>query len=118
MWVTLMRRTIPLLIAIWTLASWLVLGGVAAHANRFGPPWQARVVADNAFVYSQADLNSAIVGPLGHGSIVAVIGQQTDNAGHEWTMTPPGPEVVSVTSMTPVAVRMVPASPTCPPPSA
>jgi len=85
-----MHRTVSLLIAFCALTAWLALDTGAAHANRFGPPFQARVVADSAFVYSQADLNSAIVGPLGHGAIVAVTGAQTDEAGHEWTLTPLG----------------------------
>jgi len=82
-----MRRTVSLLIALCALTGSFVFGMGAAHANRFGPPFQGRVVADNAFVYSQADLNSAIVGPLGHGAIVVVIGEQTDEASHEWTRT-------------------------------
>src|SRR6266567_1103372 len=82
-----MRRTVSLLIALCALTGSFVFGMGAAHANRFGPPFQGRVVADNAFVYSQADLNSAIIGPLGHGAIVVVIGEQTDEASHEWTRT-------------------------------
>src|SRR5712692_10642609 len=82
-----MRRPLPLLIALCSLAGWLGLGAGAAHANRFGPPWQARVVSDTAFVYSQPDLASSIVGPLGHGAIVVVIGEQTDDTSHEWTIT-------------------------------
>jgi len=82
-----MRRTLPLLIAVFALTAWLTLGAMAAQANRFGPPWQARVVADTAFVYSQADLGSAVIGPLQHGTIVVVTGEQTDSIGHEWTMT-------------------------------
>src|SRR5882672_5714821 len=82
-----MRRTVSLLLALCAMASWLALGSAAAHANRFGPPFQARVVADTALVYNQPDLTSAIVGPLSRGTIVVVTGEQTDNAGHEWTTT-------------------------------
>src|SRR3981081_90473 len=85
-----MSQTVALLIPLCALTAWRALGTGAAHASRFGPPWQARVVADNAFVYSQADLTSAIVGPLGHGTIVVVIGDQTDEANHEWTRTTSG----------------------------
>jgi lipoprotein-anchoring transpeptidase ErfK/SrfK len=82
-----MRRFFAPLIALASIAGWLVLGGGAAHANRFGPPWQARVVADATFVYSQADTTSAVIGPLRHGAIVVVTREQTDTAGHEWTAT-------------------------------
>jgi hypothetical protein len=84
-----MRRLLALLIALLssTLAGWLVLGASGAHANRFGPPWQGRVVLDTALVYSQPDLSAQVLGPLGRGAIVAVTGEQSDSAGHEWTAT-------------------------------
>lgn len=70
-----------------SLAAGLVLAASPAAANRFGPPWMARVVADHTGIYPQADLSATQIGPLGHGAIVVVTGEQTDPAGHEWTQT-------------------------------
>src|SRR5712692_7398168 len=82
-----MRRYIPLLIALCALGGWLALGSSAASANRFGPPWQSRVIVDRAQIYAQPDLSSPVVGPLSRGATVVVTGEQTDSAGHEWTAT-------------------------------
>jgi hypothetical protein len=38
---------------------WLGLGVLPVHANRFGPPWQSRVVVDQATLFSQPDSASA-----------------------------------------------------------
>jgi hypothetical protein len=47
----------------------------------------SRVVADQAMIYQQPDLSSAVVGPVAHGTILVVLGEQDDGAGHEWTQT-------------------------------
>ncbi len=72
------------------MIGWLVLGGLTAHANRFGPPWQSRVSADSTMLYTQADRSSAPVGPLVHGQIVVVTGETTAPDGTAWTQTPDG----------------------------
>src|SRR5437763_6085555 len=82
-----MRRYVPLLIALFALSGWLALGSGVASAGRFGPPWQSRDIVDGAQVYAQPDLASPVIGPLARGAIVVVTGEQTDSAGHEWTVT-------------------------------
>src|SRR6266850_3337564 len=47
----------------------------SAHANRFGPPWQSRVVVDRTTVFSQPDRASPAVGPLDRGQLVIVVGE-------------------------------------------
>src|SRR5690242_3657309 len=78
-------RTWILTLAI--LSSSFVLAASPAAANRFGPPWMARVVTDQATVYANADLSSQTAGTLQHGAIVVVLGEQTDSSSHEWTQT-------------------------------
>ena len=39
--------------------AWLALSVLPAHANRFGPPRQSRVVVDRATLFSQPDAGSA-----------------------------------------------------------
>ena len=86
-----MRRYLARLFPVVSLIGWLVLGaGPAAAADRFGPPWMARVVADRVLIYQQPDLASGIVGPLERGTVVVVLGEQTDSAAHEWTQTTVG----------------------------
>jgi lipoprotein-anchoring transpeptidase ErfK/SrfK len=58
-----------------------------ASANRFGPPWQARVSTVRTMVYSQPDATSAAVGPLDHGQLVVVVGAED---GSEWTQIQDG----------------------------
>ena len=57
--------------------AWLSLGVLSAHANRFGPPWQARVIMDQTILYAQPDGASAPVGPLVRGQIVVVVDEST-----------------------------------------
>jgi lipoprotein-anchoring transpeptidase ErfK/SrfK len=83
-------RTRATVAVILSLAAWLVLGSGAASANRFGPPWQARIIVDRAIVFEQADAAARQVGALPRGSIVAVTGQSSDATGGEWTATPQG----------------------------
>jgi hypothetical protein len=82
-----LRRQALLVLAVLALASWLGASPDAAHASRFGTPWQAIVVVDTAFVYGQPDLTSSVRGPLGRGAIVVVTGETVDSADHEWTAT-------------------------------
>lgn len=72
------------------MIGWLVLGGLTAHANRFGPPWQSRVSVDSTTLYSQADRTSTPVGPLERGQIVVVTGETTAPDGTAWSQTPDG----------------------------
>jgi hypothetical protein len=82
-----MRRRGALLLTLATVATWLFVGAHPAAANRFGPPLMARVVADRSAVYAQPDVNGPPIGPLQHGAILVVTGQQADTAGHEWSRT-------------------------------
>jgi lipoprotein-anchoring transpeptidase ErfK/SrfK len=82
-----MRRMLAALLAA---LIWLSVGASGASANRFGPPWQSRVVVDNAMLYSQADRGSAPVGPLPRGQIVVVINETTGTDGTAWTQVPEG----------------------------
>ncbi|HEY2593657.1 MAG TPA: L,D-transpeptidase family protein [Chloroflexota bacterium] len=83
-------RTPALLLPVAMLA-WLTFGGLTpAYANRLGPPWQSRVAADNATLYTQADRGSAPVGPLAKGDLVVVVGESTAADGTAWTQTPNG----------------------------
>src|SRR6266511_3250519 len=75
-----------LLILAITLALW----PVAAHAHRFGPPWQARVSVDRTVVYTQPDAASPAVGPLERGQIVVVIGETKAETNTEWSQIPDG----------------------------
>jgi len=85
-----MRRCLALALPSLSIVSWLVLGAGPAAASRFGPPWMSRVIADQALVYQQPDLASAVVGPVAHGTILVVLGEQRDDVNHEWTQTPLG----------------------------
>jgi lipoprotein-anchoring transpeptidase ErfK/SrfK len=67
-----------------------MVGAVGAHANRFGPPWQSRIVVDQATLYSQPDATSAAVGPLSRDQIVVVVNESTGADGAAWTQTPDG----------------------------
>lgn len=79
----------PSLIAAFAMAAvWIAIGASPAAANRFGPPWMDRVVAEHSTIYSAPDQNSVAVGQLAHGAILVVTGaEQTDSEGHEWTQT-------------------------------
>ena len=72
-----------------TLA-WLGLSVLPARANRFGPPWQSRVVVDRATLFGQPDAGSAPVGPLVRGQIVVVVNETTAADGTAWTQVPDG----------------------------
>jgi lipoprotein-anchoring transpeptidase ErfK/SrfK len=77
------RPSVPAALA---LALGLALAsGQSAHANRFGPPWQAEVTAEQTTSYSQPDRSSSPVGPLGRGSLVVVFEEKG-----EWTQTSVG----------------------------
>jgi hypothetical protein len=82
-----MRRYI-LFLAV--LAGWLVVGAGSAYANRFGPPWQARVAVDQTVLYTQADRASSPVGPLSKGQIIVVTGVAKGPDGADWNLTPDG----------------------------
>ncbi len=70
--------------------AWLSLGVLTAHANRFGPPWQARVIVNQTILYAQPDGASAPVGPLDRGEIVVVVDESTAADGTAWTRLPDG----------------------------
>src|SRR5579862_77953 len=82
-----MRRRAFLVLSGATVASWFALGTSPVAANRFGPPYMARVVVDQTLIYAQPDLTTQPSGPAQHGTILIVTGQTTDSAGHEWTQT-------------------------------
>ena len=82
------RGTVVALLGAWVA---IVSATAPAHANRFGPPWQSRVVVDQTTLYNQPDKTSAIVGPLSRGQIVVVVGDQiTATDGTQWTQVPDG----------------------------
>ena len=78
---------LPLLTSLVLLIS---VGVGTAYANRFGPPWQARVVVDQATLLSQPDPGSAPVGPLSRDQLVVVVNETTNPDGTAWTQTPDG----------------------------
>jgi L,D-transpeptidase catalytic domain/Bacterial SH3 domain len=69
---------------------WFASSVITAHANRFGPPWQSRIVVDSAILYSQPDRGAQPVGPLSRGQIVVVVNETTAGDGTAWTQTPDG----------------------------
>jgi lipoprotein-anchoring transpeptidase ErfK/SrfK len=82
-----MRR----IVAAFALALlWLPVAARSANANRFGPPWQSRVVVDRTMLYSQPDRGSAAVGPLARGQVVVVVNETTSTDGAVWTQVPDG----------------------------
>jgi lipoprotein-anchoring transpeptidase ErfK/SrfK len=88
--VSTLRRFALLVVPMLATVGWLVVGAGSAAAGRFGPPWMARIIVDRTTLYAQPDLTSTAAGPLDRGTIVVVVGEQTDSAGHEWTQTPNG----------------------------
>src|SRR5215831_10318425 len=86
------RVRVPVLLLPAAILAWLSVCGLTttAYANRFGPPWQSRVVVDSATLYTQADRASAPAGPLSQGQIVVVINESTASDGTAWTQTPDG----------------------------
>ena len=82
-----LARRVPIsLVACLALAAFVT----PAYANRFGPPWQSRVIVDRTTLYQQADRGSSVVGPLVRGQMVVVTGESKDSAGTEWMQTPDG----------------------------
>src|ERR1043166_7517793 len=81
------RRTVGVLLS---LVATVALHAAPVHANRFGPPWQARIVVDQATLYSQPDRASAPVGPLSRGQVVVVVDETTSDDGTAWTKVPDG----------------------------
>lgn len=69
---------------------WLSLGVLPADANRFGPPWQARVIVNQTILYAQPDGASAPVGPLERAQIVVVVDESKAADGTAWTRLPDG----------------------------
>jgi len=72
------------------LALWLGIGQGVAHADRWGPPFQARVIADNSVVYTQPSRSSPVVGPLWRDAIVVVLDQKVGSDGNSWSQIPDG----------------------------
>src|ERR1700730_2091080 len=82
-----MRRLLgPLFAAL----VWLSVGASGAHANRFGPPWQSRVIVDRTMLYSLPDRGSATVGPLSRGQLVVVVNETMGTDNTAWTQVPDG----------------------------
>ena len=69
---------------------WLTAAASGVSANRFGPPWQSRVVVDHTVLYSQPDRSSPPVGPLARGEAVVVVGETTGTDNAAWTQVPDG----------------------------
>src|ERR671930_1757422 len=84
------RRAGSILSSVLAALAWLAVGVLPVHANRFGPPWQSRVVVDQATLFSQPDAASAPVGPLLRGQIVVVVNETTAADGTAWTQVPDG----------------------------
>src|SRR5438067_13650032 len=84
------RRTRSMLWSVLATLAWPVVGVRPVHANRFGPPWQSRVVVDQATVFSQPDSAAPPVGPLLRGQIVVVVNETTASDGTAWTQAPDG----------------------------
>src|ERR1700730_12516706 len=82
-----MRR---MLAALFVALVWLLVAASGASANRFGPPWQSRVVVDRTMLYSQPDRGSAPIGPLSRGQVVVVVNETTGSDGVAWTQVPDG----------------------------
>ena len=61
-----------------------------ASANRFGPPWQSRVVVDQTDALYRGRSWLDVVGPLVRGQIVVVTGESTASDGTAWTQMPDG----------------------------
>lgn len=80
----LWRRGALALALVLGLAVALLGSARPALANRFGPPWQAKVTAEQTIVYSQPD-RALPVGPLAKGAIVVVLGEEG-----AWTRIPDG----------------------------
>ena len=83
----MIARKLLALAATISIATTLVIGPLPVAAGRFGPPWMDRVTADQTQIYADADLSANVVGPLAHGAILVVTGEQTDTSGNEWTRT-------------------------------
>lgn len=67
-----------------TFSLWLGAGATPAQANRFGPPWEATVTADQAIVYAQPDKSAPIVGPVPRDAMLIVIGETKSADGTYW----------------------------------
>ena len=79
------RLRLSTLAVLAALALGLWLGGRTAQANRFGPPWQAEVTAEQTIVHGQPDRAAPPVGPLRRGNVVVVLEEKG-----EWTRIPAG----------------------------
>jgi lipoprotein-anchoring transpeptidase ErfK/SrfK len=70
--------------------TWLAFTANPVEANRFGPPWQSRIIVDQASLLTQPDPRAAPVGPLARGQLVVVVNETTTPDGTDWTQTPDG----------------------------
>jgi hypothetical protein len=84
------RRTRAVLVPMLAATVWLATGTLVASANRFGPPWQSRVIVDQTTLFSQPDRSSTPVGPLTRGALVVVTNEITSTDGAAWTQVPDG----------------------------
>jgi lipoprotein-anchoring transpeptidase ErfK/SrfK len=78
-------RWLPPLFAAALAVGLSLLPGPVAEANRFGPPWQAEVVADQTTAFTRPDRAAPPSGPLAKGSLVVVLEERG-----EWTQTSVG----------------------------
>ncbi len=79
-----------LVAALLSLALWLLVGGGAARADRWGTPYSAHVATSASTVYTKPDPMSSRVGPLWHDAIVVVLDTTTGADGNEWAQIPDG----------------------------
>jgi lipoprotein-anchoring transpeptidase ErfK/SrfK len=84
------RRTRAVLVPMLAATVWLATGTLVASANRFGPPWQSRVVVDQTTLFSQPDRSSMPIGPLTRGALVVVTNETISTDGAAWTQVPDG----------------------------
>jgi lipoprotein-anchoring transpeptidase ErfK/SrfK len=70
-------------------ALWASTAG-AAHADRFGPPWQVEVTADQTIVRERPDSGAAPVGPMPRGAVTILLDEIRGADGATWVVTPVG----------------------------
>src|SRR5262245_50875166 len=82
--ITVVRHWTLALVALGALVA-LAIAPTAAWADRFGPPWMARVTAEQTAVRAEPTQDSSVVGALPRDAIVVVVEERD-----EWTRVPDG----------------------------